>query len=82
MSDLDYPKEALLDPWFHACLLQSIETQELVQQFDRLHGHNLTRRGSPLDIKIDEATGRIEAGVRDFAGFVYHFVYSLVPRPE
>lgn len=34
--------------------------RSLVAQFDRLRGTNLSRRGTGLDLAIDDATGRTE----------------------
>lgn len=73
--------EALLDPWFHVCLDEAIGNRELLREFDRLYGHNLSRRGAPLDLMVDESSGRMEAGVAAFVEFVHAYIYSLVPRP-
>lgn len=78
MTDKPY----LADPWFHVCLLEAINTPELVENFDRLWGHNLCGRGAPIEQMIDQATGRIDEGVKDFVSFVYEYVYLRVERPE
>ena len=58
------------------CLLAAAGESELVAEFDRLTGHNLSRKGSSLDLMIDDATGRTEEGLRDFSQFVYECIYT------
>ncbi len=69
----------VLDPAFHICAAEALGTPELVENFDRLTGFNLLRKGSPVELAIDDATGRQEAGVRAFAEFVRDYVYGLLP---
>ena len=42
---------------------------ELVREYDRLRGTNLSRRGTGLELMIDDATGRTEDDVRGFVEF-------------
>ena len=70
------------DPWFVTCLIATIDTPELVVEFDRLYGANLTRRGTGLDLMIDDATGRTGDDLDRFTDFVRDCVYSRVQRPE
>lgn len=70
------------DMTFFACLLQCLDTPELVREFDRLcgtHLSTLTSR-SPLDAAIDEATGRDMAALEQFAAFVHEFIWLRLPR--
>lgn len=76
------PKPHLLDPWFHCCLAEAANNRELIREFDRLYGHNLSRRGAPLDLLVDDASGRMEVGVAAFCEFVRECVYERCPRPE
>jgi len=41
----------------------------LVREYDRLRGTNLSRRGTGLELMIDDATGRTEGDVRGFVEF-------------
>jgi len=52
---------------------------ELVAEFDRLAGTNLSFRGSALDLKIDEATGRLDDDLRKFIAFVWDCVWCRLP---
>jgi hypothetical protein len=81
MSEPVMPKPYLTDPWFHVCLKQALDTWELVEQFDRLYGANLTRKGSQMEVMIDDSTGRTSKDVGAFVEFVYDCVYLRVPRP-
>jgi hypothetical protein len=63
------------------CLMECAGTPELVAEFDRLRGANLSRRGSGLDLEIDRATGRLNADMQAFCEFVYECVYARLP-PE
>lgn len=42
---------------------------DLVAEFDRLRGTNLSRRGTGLDLMIDDATGRTDADCREWIEF-------------
>jgi hypothetical protein len=64
------------------CLDEAIRVPELVKSFDRLYGFNLSRRGAPLDLAIDKATGFEEAGMIEFMNFVWEFVFLRVPLDE
>jgi hypothetical protein len=61
-------KAYLMDPWFHACLREAINTPDLLEQFDRLYGYKTV-------------TGRDEAGVRAFVQWVAEHVYCRIERP-
>lgn len=65
---------------FHDCVIACAGQAELVAEFDRLTGHNLSLKGSPLDLEIDKATGRLEEGMRDFVGFVYECIWARLPE--
>lgn len=54
---------------FSDFVFQCIESQELVQEFDRLRGTNLSLRGTVLDLEIDRATGRFDHDVQAFLDF-------------
>ena len=71
---------ALQDPFFIECLSVSATNKELVKEFDRLTGFNLSMKGSPLIVAVDEATGYLDEGLREFVKFVYECVYLKCPR--
>jgi hypothetical protein len=64
------------------CLEESINTPELIRNFDRLYGYNLSRRGAPLELAIDDATGFTEAGMIEYMNFVWEFVFTRIPIDE
>lgn len=64
---------------FAECLVVAISTQDFVAQFDRIHGSNLLRRGSPLDLAIDDSTGRYDADAAAFEAFVREYVWDRLP---
>jgi hypothetical protein len=57
------------------CLAVASSTPDLVSEFDRLTGHNLSRTGSPIDLAIDDASGRTEAGAKEFIEFVRDCIF-------
>lgn len=60
---------------------ESFANKELVRNFDRLWGTNLMTRGSPIDIMVDQSTGRLEHDLRLFIEFVRECIYDkLVPQ--
>lgn len=67
------PNEQL--PTFWECVTVAASNPDLVANFDRLNGSNLSLSGSPLDLAIDQATGRLKADMQDFLNFVYGCVY-------
>jgi hypothetical protein len=64
------------------CLEEAIGTPELIRSFDRLYGYNISRRGAPLELAIDDATGFTEAGIIEFMNFVWEFVFTRIPIDE
>jgi len=47
---------SLLEPWLRLCA----ENSEMLANYDRLRGTNLSGRGAPVERMIDEATGKLE----------------------
>lgn len=56
------PPAALLPGWLRLCAAN----RELVANYDRLRGTNLSGRGTAIDRLIDEATGRLETEAQAF----------------
>ena len=71
---------ALQDPFFIECLSVSADNKELVKEFDRLTGFNLSLKGSPITIAVDSSTGFLDEGLREFVKFVYECVYLRCQR--
>ena len=69
---------------FYECALICAETPGLVEQFDRLTGHHLSRitERSGLDAMIDKATGRDEVALVDFLNFVWEVIWTRLPSRE
>lgn len=66
---------------FAACVREAFAQRELVVEFDRLSGSNLRQRGTPLDLEIDRASGRLDADAERFVAFVRDAVWFRLP-PE
>lgn len=60
---------------FEQVLYHCAGDKDLVAQFDRLTGSNLSLKGSPLDVAIDKASGRTNAELASFIAFVFEFVW-------
>jgi len=64
------------------CVLEAINQPELVKEFDRLKGTNLSQVGRPLELMIDERTGRLKHDFNEFVEFVRDVIYDRVNGPE
>lgn len=73
MSDLPYYDSAFL-----RCLYAAAAEPELIKEFDRLSGTNLARHGTPLDLMVDDATGRTSDALEQFVHFVFEVAYNRV----
>lgn len=62
------------------CVIVAFNKPELVKEFDRLKGTNLSQVGHPLDLMIDESTGRLEHDFNEFVEFVRDVIYERVNR--
>lgn len=67
---------------FITCALAAAAVPEFVLEFDRLNGTNIALRGAPLDVAIDQATGRQEAEIKLFFQFVWDTIFLRVPLAE
>ncbi len=63
------------DPLFRKCVLKAAADKEFVQQFDRLHGSNLQRKGHVLSKMVDDATGKTDEDIRTFLELVHQTIY-------
>lgn len=64
---------------FSECVLECLKDKELVSQFDRLNGTNLSLRGGNLAVGIDMATGRLESDTLKFFRFVKDCIWNRLP---
>lgn len=71
---------AILDPRFHECLRAAVANRDLLREYDRLYGSNLSMRGSPVQLVVDQVTGRLDAEFREFAEFVERYIYGPLVR--
>jgi len=74
--------QAYGDPAFIRCVMEAIETPELVEQFDRLKNTRLSKMGtlSPINQMVDKATGFQDDQMRTFSEFVHDLVYLRLPH--
>lgn len=78
---MSQPPIHLLDPAFVRRLHAAAGNAELVAHYDRLRGTNLSRRGAPIKLEIDRASGRRDAGCNGFVDFVHDAIYTrLEPK--
>ncbi len=77
---MSVPAAHLADPFFWVCLTECVNNRELIEQYDRLRGTNLSRNGSALVQLIDRQTGKLEKEFREFVEFVREDVYERCPR--
>jgi hypothetical protein len=74
------PAAHLSDPFFWVCLTECVNNRELIEQYDRLRGTNLSGNGSPIAVLVDQSTGKLEEEFRGFVEFVREDVYERCPR--
>ena len=60
---------------FMECLGHCISEPELIANYDKLRGTNLSRTGSPIDLAVDQATGRMNAEIEGFIEFCWDCVF-------
>ena len=58
------------------CFCESINNKELIKEYDRLNGTNLSFTGSDLDNMIDKSCGRQDKEIIEFAEFVKTCIYE------
>lgn len=66
---------------FTDCLMQTAAHAEFVAEFDHLMGCNLSLKGLPIELMIDEACGRLDHDLALFVAFVKDVVWDRLP-PE
>ena len=60
---------------FLDCVRHAIATPDLVKEFDRLRGTDLSGRASPIAQMIDQATGKADHDVRLFLEFIWDVIF-------
>ena len=61
--------------FFETCVSHALANKELVSEFDRLQGTNLSNVGSPIVLAVDKASGRQSDDMQKFMSFVYKYIY-------
>jgi hypothetical protein len=80
---IDTPERKIRNPrLFRCCLRAAAANDDLVAEFDRLRGYNLSLKGPAIVTEIDRATGYLEEGARAFYEFVYAAIYLRVLASE
>lgn len=74
MGTFKLPKD--LGPGFLYCVLQTFDTDELVQQFNRLYSCSLNVAKTPIERLVDDATGKLEGDIAKFVNFVHECVWT------
>jgi hypothetical protein len=64
---------------FVDCLVTAALDVNFVREFDRLTGCNLLRKGVPIELAIDEATGRMENDIKYFCQWVWDVIFTRLP---
>ncbi len=67
---------------FLQCAAQALDTREFVAEFDRLSGTNLLGKGTPLQLAIDDATGRTTSEMQQFLIAVWNTIFIRLPLVE
>lgn len=63
---------------FNDCLMECAGNKELVKEFDRLQGCNLSLKGSPLTLMIGKACGKQDDDMRKFIAFCWEYIWLPV----
>jgi len=64
------------------CIEACFQQPGLIKGFDRLWGANLSRKGSGLELMIDDATGKAHADMGEFLEFIYEYIFLRTPTLE
>lgn len=82
MSEPDHVLEAEKSGMsFEECVIFCAGNQELVREFDRLYGTNLSQIGrrSGIERLVDEATGYTADSMRKWVAFVWECIWTRLP---
>jgi hypothetical protein len=65
---------------FGECVIACSQSRELLENFDRLRGTNMSQIGrvGGIAAAIDECTGRNEDSMAKFCAFVYECVWTRI----
>lgn len=63
---------------FEDVLRVAAGNRELLKEYDRLTGSNLSLKGTPIELAIDDQTGRTTEEFRKFASFVLEHIWLTV----
>lgn len=63
---------------FKECVMYCAGNKTLVSEFDRLRGTNLSLLGNPIELMVDEATGKLNDELELFCDFVYECIWTRI----
>lgn len=72
---MNYHTVPLENPSFAHVVRICAENRQLIAEFDRLTGANLSMKGTPINLMIDDATGKLQHDVAQFVDFVHDYVW-------
>jgi len=61
---------------FYQCIMECAGIPEFISNYDRLRGTNLSCKGHPINVLVDEATGRLQTELEAFIEFVWEYVFT------
>ena len=64
---------------FLDCLMMAAQNGSLLREFDRRRGTNLSLQGAPIEIAVDEASGRLNHDLKLFIEFVWNDIFLRMP---
>ena len=67
---------------FYDCLMECVGNRELVKGFDRLRGTNLSMSGPPINLMVDEATGKQREDMNKFIEFCWDCVWTRLTKRD
>ena len=70
------------DITLHDCIMKAAENKELIAQYDRLNGTNLSLNGSVIDLMVDKSSGRQKSEIEGFIKFVHDVIYTPIAKEQ
>lgn len=64
---------------FIEALREAVSNRELIQQYDRLKGTNLSLKGASMDVLVDIHSGRMNEDLKGFIEFFEECIWERIP---
>jgi hypothetical protein len=64
---------------FMTCVGAALGNMDLLREFDRLKGTTLVSRRAPIEVMVDQATGKQDADIQAFLRFVWNDIFTRTP---